>query len=109
MTNYYLIENGIITQSADFRFDGNCLETEEEIVRSEEGVLMLQSEHDTHIQTPEYTQSQKDLQINSIQEKYKGIMNEYICAKVKRDLFETEEYQSMLEDMYNEISEVQNG
>ena len=53
MTNYYLIENGIITQSADWKFDNNCLETEEEIVRYN-GQLYLKSEYDLIIQSNDY-------------------------------------------------------
>lgn len=55
MTNYYLIENGIITQSADWKFDNNCLETEEQIIRdSFSGQLYLKSEYDELIETDEY-------------------------------------------------------
>jgi hypothetical protein len=54
-------------------------------------------------ETTDYINEQKDKSKKEIQEKYKNIMNEYVCAKVKRDLFETEEYQSMITDMYNEI------
>ena len=53
MTNYYIKENNIITQSANFKFDKNCLETEEEIVRYN-GQLMLKSEFEALSQTPEY-------------------------------------------------------
>ena len=57
MTNYYLKENNIITQSANFKFDKNCLETEEKIVRYD-GQLMLASEYSTLQQTPEYIAEQ---------------------------------------------------
>src|SRR5574344_605608 len=57
MTNYYIKENNVITQSANFKFDKNCLETEEEIVRYD-GQLMLKSEFDTLSQTPEYIAEQ---------------------------------------------------
>jgi len=57
--NYYLLENGIITQSADFRFNDDCLETEEEIVRdSLSGQLYLKSEYDVLIATSEYLAEQ---------------------------------------------------
>lgn len=63
MTNYYLKENDIITQSANWKFDDNCLETEEEIVRYE-GQLMLASEYATLQNTSEYKLSkfQTDIQ-----------------------------------------------
>lgn len=52
MTNYYLLENDAITQSANFKFDENCLETEEEIVREElSGQLYLKSKHEELVQT----------------------------------------------------------
>ena len=57
MTNYYLKENNIITQSANWKFDNNCLETEEDIVRYE-GQLMLKSEFEALSQTPEYIAEQ---------------------------------------------------
>lgn len=57
MTNYYLKENNVITQSANWKFDKNCLETEEEIVRYD-GQLMLASEYATLQQTPEYLAEQ---------------------------------------------------
>ena len=53
MTNYYIKENDIITQSANWKFDKNCIETEEEIVRYD-GQLILASEYATLQQTPEY-------------------------------------------------------
>lgn len=64
MTNYYIVENNIITQSANWKFDNNCLETEEYIVRADNGVLMLQSDYDAYIQTSEYLAEQFQ---NSIQ------------------------------------------
>lgn len=54
MTNYYLIENKIISHSADWKFNENCLETEEDIVRNNEGILMLKSDCDTLVNTDEY-------------------------------------------------------
>lgn len=54
-------------------------------------------------QTSDYKSKQKSKAKKQIQEKYKSIMDEYVCAKVKRDLFETAEYQSMITDMYAEI------
>lgn len=55
MTNYYLLENGIITQSANFQFSESAIATEEEIVRDDlSGQLMLKSEHETLTQTDEY-------------------------------------------------------
>src|SRR5574344_1903169 len=58
MTNYYLKENNVITQSANWKFDKNCLETEEDIVRYN-GQLMLKSEFEALSQTPEYIAEQK--------------------------------------------------
>lgn len=59
MTNYYLEENGIITQSADWKFNKKCLKTEEDIVRDElSGQLYLKSNYDALIQTPEYIAKQ---------------------------------------------------
>jgi len=53
--NYYLLENGIITQSADFKFDDGCLETENGIVRDEmNGQLYLQSDYNALIATDDY-------------------------------------------------------
>ena len=57
MTNYYIKENDVITQSANFKFDDNCLETEEEIIRYD-GQLILASEYATLQQTPEYIAEQ---------------------------------------------------
>lgn len=55
MTNYYLLENGIITQSAKFQFSESAIATEEEILRDElSGQLFLKSEHETLAQTEEY-------------------------------------------------------
>lgn len=55
MTNYYLLENGIITQSAKFQFSESAIATEEEIVREElSGQLMLKSELEMLEQTDEY-------------------------------------------------------
>lgn len=55
MTNYYLLENGKVTQSAEFKFDDNCLETDEKIVREElSGQLYLQSDYNNLIATEEY-------------------------------------------------------
>lgn len=55
MTNYYLSENGIIIQFSNWRFDENCLETEEEIIRDEfSGQLYLQSDYDALVLTNEY-------------------------------------------------------
>ena len=55
MTNYYLQDNGVITQSANFKFSDNCLETQEEIVRDElSGQLYLQSDYNNLIITQEY-------------------------------------------------------
>lgn len=55
MINYYILENGIITQSADFRFSENCLETEEEIVLDElSGQLYLKNDYDVLISKDEY-------------------------------------------------------
>ena len=61
MTNYYLMENGIVTQSADWKFDDNCLATQEEIVREElSGVLYLKSDYEKHIQTEEHSKLKKE-------------------------------------------------
>lgn len=57
MINYYLISNNVITQSANWKFDKNCLETEEEIVRYN-GELMFASEYATLQNTTEYKLSQ---------------------------------------------------
>ena len=57
MTNYYIKENDIITQSANWKFDKNCLETEEEIIRYN-GQLMLASEYAILQETPEYIAEQ---------------------------------------------------
>src|SRR5574344_858474 len=57
MTNYYIKENGIITQSSNWKFSEDCIETEEEIVRYD-GQLMLASEYATLQQTPEYISEQ---------------------------------------------------
>lgn len=55
MTKYYLLENGKITQSADFKFSENCLETQEEIVRDDlSGQLYLQSDYNNLIATDDY-------------------------------------------------------
>ncbi len=54
MTNYYIKENGNIIQSADHKFDDNCLATEENIVRNDDGILMLESDYNNYIQTDEY-------------------------------------------------------
>lgn len=54
-------------------------------------------------QTSDYKAKVKAETKKQIQEKYKSIMDKYVCAKVKRDLFETAEYQSMITDMYAEI------
>lgn len=52
MTNYYLLENDVITQSSNFKFDENCLVTEEEIVRDElSGQLYLKNRHDELVKT----------------------------------------------------------
>jgi hypothetical protein len=40
---------------------------------------------------------------NEIKERYKEAMNDYVYAKIKRDLFLTDDYQLMVTDMYNEI------
>ena len=53
--------------------------------------------------TPEYIAEQKSKSKQVIKEKYRNIMDTYVCAKVKRDLYNTEEYQSMVTDMMNEI------
>lgn len=66
MTNYYLLENGIITQSSNFKFDDNCLETEEDIVRDElSGKLYLQSDYNSLIATHDY-KAKKTAQENAI-------------------------------------------
>lgn len=55
MTNYYLLENGIITQSADWKFSEDCLETQEEIVQDElSGKLYFESDFDSLISTDEH-------------------------------------------------------
>lgn len=55
MAKYYLLENGNITQSADFKFSENCLETQEEIVRDKlSGQLYLQSDYNNLIATDDY-------------------------------------------------------
>lgn len=55
MTNYYLLENGIVTQSADFKFSEDCLETQEEIVRDElSGQLYLQNDYNILTETEDY-------------------------------------------------------
>ena len=59
MTNYYIKENDIITQSANWKFDEKCLETEEEIVRNDLGKLMLKSDYDIYITNPEYIAEQE--------------------------------------------------
>lgn len=65
MTNYYLKENGIITQAASFKFDDNCLVIEEEIINCE-GQLMLESEYNAYINTEEYKLEQKQKEIERI-------------------------------------------
>ena len=59
MTNYYIKENDIITQSADWKFDNNCLATEENIIRADNGQLILASEYAILQETPEYIAEQK--------------------------------------------------
>lgn len=73
MTNYYIKENNVITQSANWKFDKNCLETEEEIIRADNGILMLQSDYDTYIETEQYLAEQFQ---NAIQYQHDAF-NEY--------------------------------
>lgn len=56
MTNYYLKNtNENITQSANFKFDDNCLETEEEIIMDNLSCTQyLKSDYDVLIQTEDY-------------------------------------------------------
>lgn len=56
--------------------------------------------------TPEYIEQQRANQVCCIHNKYKNIINNYIQAKVKRDMWQDEDYQSMLGDMCTEIEEV---
>lgn len=65
MTNYYIKENGVITQSANWKFDENCLETEEDIVRYN-GQLMLASDYAALQQTPEYISEQAEIEATRI-------------------------------------------
>ena len=58
MTNYYIKENDIITQSANWKFDNNCLATEENIIRADNGQLILASEYAILQETPEYIAEQ---------------------------------------------------
>jgi len=53
--------------------------------------------------TAEYKNKVKKEKKKNIQDRYKNIMDKYVCAKIKQDLFETAEYQSMIDDMYAEI------
>ncbi len=57
---FYLKENEVITQSANFKFNENCLETQEEIVRDKiSGQLMLKSDYNKLISTEEHKKKVK--------------------------------------------------
>lgn len=85
MTNYYIKENNIIIQSANWKFDNNCLETEEEIVRYN-GQLMLASDYATLQQTPAYLAEQKKQLIQSAKTTRDKAINEITNAKLLDDL-----------------------
>lgn len=57
-------------------------------------------------QDTDYIGQEKEKQIESIKSNYKNIMNDYVCAYVKRTLWNDSQYQSMVTDMINEMSEV---
>ena len=73
MTNYYLKDiNNLITQSANFKFDKNCIETEEEIVRdSISGQLYLASDYLTLQTTDTYKAKVKKQEIQAANNIYK--------------------------------------
>lgn len=78
--------------------------TEEEIAGYYAGIYKIINGILTDISnTNEYKNQYKNEMKKIIKDKYKDIMNEYVCAKVKQDLFTTAEYQTMINDMYAEI------
>lgn len=112
MTNYYLKENNVITQSADWKFDKNCLETQEEIIRYN-GQLMLNSEYIALQQTPEYIAEQKKQKKNSAYKTYQqGLtqlksedeLNQFLksCGKITQS-----EYDSRLAIITTDLTALQ--
>ena len=87
MTNYYLKENNLITQSANFKFDKNCLETEEEIVRdSISGQLYLASDYTTLQATDAYKAQIKKQTIQAAKATRDSAINEITNAKLLDEL-----------------------
>lgn len=116
MTNYYIIENNIITQSANFKFDKNCLETEEEIVRKDDGTLLLKSDYDIYIQSDLYKNKVKSEKKKIITAQYKDKFNELdgvYATKFARGLSTTTEVNAKRANLQAEFSaklqEVDNG
>lgn len=104
--SYKLEKPFTVTQRADFVCEHqglNYYEDDNCIIMYADSESVIDGVVTDISQTSDYKSKQKSKAKKQIQEKYKNIMNEYVCAKVKRDLFETAEYQSMIDDMYAEI------
>lgn len=102
MKNYYLLENEIITQTANFKFDENCLETQEEIVRDElSGQLYLRSDYESLILTDEYNvkvgEAQKTIKIVGLQSQIDELDKKSIRALREGGIKDSTTGQSWLE------------
>lgn len=118
MTNYYLLENGKITQSADFKFSENCLETQEEIVRDElSGQMYLQSDYDALIETEDYkakvsvqenaiTKAQLQSQIDELDKKRIRAIAEPSVKDESTGQTWLEHYNSQIADLREQISQL---
>lgn len=117
MTNYYLLEDGIITQSADFKFSENCLETQDEILRDElSGQLYFQSDYNNLIVTDAYkakvSETQKNLQKATLQQQIKELeQKQFRSAKAKfalstdeNDLTYYNNYESQINALREQIN-----
>lgn len=104
MTNYYLTENGLITQSADWKFNENCLETQEEIVRDGlSGELFLKSNYDTLITTDNYKKKVRlaeiEAELNSADDTYTTYLDtpvQYINGFYYKPKYVQETYISLI-------------
>lgn len=99
--NYYLIENEAITQSADFRFDPNCLETEEQIVRGSDDKLYLESQWQETSQSQEFQSAlaeiDKEKRKNELQQEIAALDTKRIRAIAEPEVKNSETGETWLE------------
>lgn len=114
MTNYYLMENGVITHSANWKFDIHCFETEEEIIR-DNNQLYLASEYSAMQKTKKYKakvlgeeniikKAELQEQIDELDKKSIRAIREPSIKDTKSGQTWLEYYTSQIQDLRTEIA-----